>query len=328
MKRIVSILLSFCLLFSLAGCSTNQTRQEQESLQKVTILLDWFPNTNHTGLYVAQEKGYFKDAGLDVKITQASEGGTPQLVAADQAEFGISYQEEVTAARSENVPVVAIAAIVQHNNAGFAAPASKGIKTPNDFVGKTYGGWGTPMENALIKYLMEKNQADYSTVKTVNIGSADFFTSMEKNIDFAMIYYSLTGIEAELRNIPLDFIPFRDQETALDFYSPLIVSSEKQIAKNPELVKKFMLACSQGYQYAISHPKEAGEIFIKHVPESNRELIMASQAYLSPRYQDDAVRWGEMKSEVWKGFADLMYDNRIIKQPIDPDQAFTNEFLP
>lgn len=328
MKKFYSLLLILGLLVSLAGCSSNRSVKEKEDLQKVTVLLDWFPNTNHTGLYVAQEKGYFKEAGLDVKITQATEGGTSQLVAANKADFGISYQEEVTTARSEGVPVVALAAIIQHNTSGFAAPVSKGIKTPADFTGKTYGGWGTPIENAFINYLMEKNQADFNTVKIVNIGSADFFTSMEKNIDFSMIYYGWTGIEAEQKKIPLDFIAFKDQDPALDFYSPVVVSSEAQISKNPELVKKFIQACSQGYQYAIAHPTEAGEILIKHVPESNKELVMASQVYLSPRYQGDAPRWGEMKPEVWKNFADFMYSHQLIKQPIDPDKAFTNQFLP
>ncbi len=328
MKKILSLVITLSLLLSLAGCSNNTAVKEKNQLQKVTVLLDWFPNTNHSGLYVAQEKGYFKAVGLDVKIAQASDGGTAQLVAAGKADFAISYQEEVTTARSENLPVVALASVIQHNTSGFAAPMNKGIKTPADFNGKTYGGWGTPTENALLKFLMEKNGADFSSVKVVNIGSADFFTSVAKNIDFSMIYYGWTGIEAEQRNISLNFIPFKDQDPALDFYSPVIISSESQIAKNPELMKKFMQACSKGYQYAAAHPTEAAQILIKQVPESNQKLVMASQAYLSPRYQDDASRWGEMKPEVWKNFADFMYNNQLIKQNIDSDQAFTNKFLP
>ncbi len=328
MRKSFSWLLILILLLSMAGCTTNKEAEKETPLEKVTVLLDWFPTTNHTGLYVAQEKGYFKEAGLDVKITQATEGGTSQVVAAGKADFGISYQEDVTTARSENVPVVALAAIIQHNTSGFAAPVTKGIKTPTDFAGRTYGGWGSPIESAFIKFLMEKNKADFNTVKIVNMGSADFFTSVENNVDFAWIYYGWTGIEAEQRNMPLNFIALKDQAPALDFYSPLIISSEAKISKNPELVKKFMQASSKGYQYAISHPTEAGQILIKSVPEINKELVMASQAYLSPRYQEDAPRWGEMKPEVWKNFADFMYENKLIKNNIDSSKAFTNQFLP
>jgi ABC-type nitrate/sulfonate/bicarbonate transport system substrate-binding protein len=311
----------------MAGC-VNKSSSQPEALKKVTVLLDWVPNTNHTGLYVALDQGYYKQAGLDVKLVQATEGGTSQLVAAGQGDFGISYQEEMTTARSENIPVVALAAVIQHNTSGFAAPVSKNIKSPADFAGKTYGGWGSPIESAILKTLMEKNQADFSKLKVVNVGTADFFTSVESNIDFEWIYYGWTGIEAEQRDMALDFIELKDQDQTLDFYSPIIITTENKISQDPELVKKFMQATSQGYQYAIAHPEEAGKILIKQVPDINQQLVMASQAYLSPRYQGDAARWGEMKIEVWKNFADFMYKNGIIEHNIAAEKAFTNEFLP
>jgi ABC-type nitrate/sulfonate/bicarbonate transport system substrate-binding protein len=327
LKKLLSLVLMMLLLLPLAGCATKEA-SKKAAPEKVTVLLDWFPNTNHTGLYVAIEKGYYKQAGLDVKLVQSAEGGTAQLVAAGKGDFGISYQEELTTARSENIPVVALASIIQHNTSGFAAPVSKNIKSPKDFEGKTYGGWGSPLESAMLKYLMDKDQADFAKLKVVNVGSADFFTSIQSNVDFAWIYYGWTGIEAEQKKIPLDFIELKDQDPALDFYSPIIISSESMIAQKPELVEKFMHATSQGYQYAIKHPTEAGQILIKNVPDINKELVMASQAYLSPRYQNDAPRWGEMKPVVWKNFADFMVANGLIKQNIDPDKAFTNKFLP
>lgn len=327
LKKFSSLIVILVLLLSMAGCAGSQSSQPTK-LQKVTVLLDWVPNTNHTGLYVALDQGYYKQAGLDVKLVQATEGGTSQLVAAGQGDFGVSYQEELTTARSQNIPVVALAAVIQHNTSGFAAPKSKNIKSPADFVNKTYGGWGSPIESAILKTLMEKNQADFSKLKVVNVGTADFFTSVESNVDFAWIYYGWTGIEAEQRNMALDFIELKDQDKTLDFYSPIIITTENTITQNPELVKKFMQATSQGYQYAIAHPDEAAQILIKQVPDINQELVMASQAYLSPRYQGDAPRWGEMNPEVWKNFADFMYNNGIIEQNIDPKKAFTNEFLP
>lgn len=327
LKKIISVLVVSVLLLSLAGCSGGPSSQTT-NLQKVTVLLDWVPNTNHTGLYVALDQGYYEAAGLDVKLVQATEGGTSQLVAAGKGDFGVSYQEEMTTARSQKIPVVALAAVIQHNTSGFAAPASKKIKSPADFANQTYGGWGSPIESAILKTLMEKNQADFNKLKVVNVGAADFFTSIESNVDFAWIYYGWTGIEAEQRGLSLDFIELKDQDKTLDFYSPVIISTENNIARNPELVKKFMLATSQGYQYAIAHPDAAGQILCQQVPDINRELVMASQTYLSPRYQGDARRWGEMNAEVWKNFADFMYSNGIIEHNIDPEKAFTNEFLP
>src|SRR3990167_10655612 len=122
------------------------SRPKQQSLEKVTVLLDWFPNTNHTGLYVAAEKKYFKDAGLEVEIIQPSEGENIQLVASLKADFAVSSQEAVTLARAKDIPVVSIAAIIQHNTSAFASLKKSKIEKVADFEGKRYGGWGSPIE--------------------------------------------------------------------------------------------------------------------------------------------------------------------------------------
>ena len=327
-KLLTMVIIMGLLLTPLAGCSKNPPSQDKQELTQVTVLLDWLPNTNHTGLYVAKEKGYFKTEGLDVQIMQPGEGGTSQLLAAGKGDFGVSYQEEVTVARSQDIPIIALAAVIQHNTSGFASPVEKGIKTPRDFEGKSYGGWGSPAESAMIKALMDKYQADFSKVKMVNIGEADFFTSMHKGVDFAWIYWGWTGVEAEQRNLDLNFIKLRDENPVLDFYTPVIISSEKMLKENPELAKKFMRACSKGYQFAIENPEEAAELLLKSEPDLDRNLVMASQKYLANEYQADAPRWGEMKEAVWENYADFMYENKLIDKNINPDKAFTNQYLP
>lgn len=329
MKKFITYTLLLTFLFSLAGCcATTGKPAEKAKKQKVTVILDWVPNTNHTGLYVARDKGYYAEEGLDVEIIQPADGGTAQLISAGQGDFGISYQEELTIARSQNLPVVALAAVIQHNTSGFASPADKNIKTPKDFEGKTYGGWGSPAETAMLKSIMDKYHADFSKVKVVNIGAADFFTSVEKDIDFSWIFYGWTGIEAEQRKMNLNFIKLREEDPALDFYTPLIITNESKISKDPELVKKFMKATSRGYEDCITHPNEAAEILVKAVPELDQTMVKASQAYLSNEYQSDAPRWGEMKASVWTDYAEFMHQNGLIKKQIDTSKAFTNDFLP
>jgi ABC-type nitrate/sulfonate/bicarbonate transport system substrate-binding protein len=329
MKKIVALLLIIgMLVVGLIGCSRQTTEKTQVPLQKVTVMLDWFPNTNHSGIYVARDQGYYAAEGLEVNIVQPAEGGNPQLVAAGKADFAVSYQEEVTTARSQDIPVVAVAAVIQHNTSGFASPVGKNIKTPRDFEGKTYGGWGSPAEMAVLKTLMTKYGADFNKIKMVNIGSADFFASMEKGIDFAWIYQGWTGIEAQTKGMALNFINLKDEDKVFDYYTPVIITGEAKIAQNPELVKKFMRATAQGYDYAIKNPDKTTAILTKSVPELNQNLVTASQVYLSPQYQADAPRWGEMKLEVWKNYADFMFNNGLIDKNIPADQAFTNKFLP
>lgn len=327
-KPVVIALIMSLLMLNMAGCAAPKTETQQTAPEKITVMLDWFPNTNHSGLYVAQDQGYYAEEGLDVSIVQPAEGGNPQLVATGKADFAVSYQEEVTTARSQDIPVVALAAVIQHNTSGFASPADRNIQTPKDFEGKTYGGWGSPAEEAVLKVLMAKYGADFNKLKIVNIGSADFFASIEKGIDFAWIFQGWTGIEARTKGIALNFIDLKDEAQVFDYYTPVIIASEDKIAQNPELVRKFMRATAKGYDFAIEKPDETAEILVKSVPELDKDLVIASQAYLSRQYQSDAPRWGEMKAEVWKNYADFMFDYKLIDKNIETDKAFTNEFLP
>lgn len=327
MKKVIIAVIVLTMSFLLVGCGAGKgTGQKQ--LKKVRVLLDWTPNTNHTGVYVAQKRGYYQEQGLDVEIVQPSEGGTSQLVAAGQGEFGFSYQEELTVARTKGVPVVALAAVIQHNTSGFASPLDKGIKTPKDFEGKKYGGWGSPAEEAMIKALMNREKADSGQVEMINIGAADFFSSVRKDIDFAWIYWGWAGVESELKGMPLNFIRLIDYSDALDFYSPVLVAAEDMIKNDPDTVSRFIKATVKGYEDCIREPRETGQILLDSVPELNRDLVMNSQVYLAKEYRADAPAWGQMSEQRWKNYADWMFAQGLIEKPLDYQRAFTNEFLP
>jgi ABC-type nitrate/sulfonate/bicarbonate transport system substrate-binding protein len=329
--RWLRLLLLVVLPLLLTGCAAgggNQTGPGGDSLQDITVMLDWVPNTNHTGLYVALEQGWYQEQGLNVEIVQPTEGGTPQLVATGRAHFGVGYQEDVTQARAHEVPVVSIAAVIQHNTSGFASRPETGITRARDMAGKRYGGWGSPTEEAMLKAVVEGDGGDFSQVQILNIGQADFFTAIQRDVDFTWIYYGWTGVEAQQRGLKLNFLELRHLDEALDYYTPVLITSEKLIRDNPRLVEKFMLATAKGYQYAIDHPEEAAGILLKHAPELDEQLVVASQQYLSPRYQDDATRWGEQKAVVWERYARWMHQQELLPQMIDVEKAFTNEFLP
>lgn len=328
MKKWFFVLLT---VFLIAGCSNNKgTNQAKVSnkLKKITVVLDWTPNTNHTGLYVAKAKGYFKDQGLDVDIIQPGKTGADQLVASGKADFGVGYQEAITEARIQGVPLVSIAAVIQHNTSGFASPVAKNIKTPKDFAGKTYGGWGSPIEKSVITSLMNKVHADANKVKIVNIGDTDFFTAVKRDVDFAWIYYGWDGVEAGLRNQKINMVYLTDYSKKLDYYTPVLETSEKMIAQNPDTVKAFLKAASEGYNYAIKNPDQAADILIKAAPDLDPKLVKASQKWLSPKYQDDAKQWGIQKESVWNNYATWMYDNKLLDKKLDANKAFTNEYLP
>jgi ABC-type nitrate/sulfonate/bicarbonate transport system substrate-binding protein len=159
-KRTLSLILSIILL-SLSLVSCQNKKKTREGLDIVTLTLDWTPNTNHAGFYVAQALGYFQEEGIELSIMQPTEGLTDNIVANGSSEFGISYQENVIRARSENIPIVSIAAIIQHNTSGFASLPDSGIKSPKDFEGKRYGSWDSPSEMDILKTIMKAHNADH-----------------------------------------------------------------------------------------------------------------------------------------------------------------------
>ena len=318
-------LLAFVIItgfLALVGCSP----AVPEEPEQVTVLLDWTPNTNYSGIYAAMEEGYYEEYDLNVDVIEAP-GSVVQMVAAGQAEFGISYQEEVTYARSNEIPILSIAAIIQNNTSGFASLKDREIETPADFEGKSYGGWGSPVEEAMIKALMEDYDADFDQVDIVTTGEVDSLIVIEREADFAWIYYGWTGIEAELKGMELNFIELREEEPALNYYTPVIITGENLAEDNPELVERFMKATAEGYRLAIDDPDTAAEHLLTHAPELDEELVRASQEWLAGEYQADAETWGIQDQETWARYGQWLYQYGLIDELPDFEDAFTNQFL-
>lgn len=328
MKRLMTIILIGLLVLSIVGCGSGND-SGTEPLVQVRLILDYLPNTNHTGFYVAAERGYYEEEGLEVEIVQPSEGATATLIATGQGEFGISYQEDVTYARTakEPLPIKAIATVIQHNTSGFASYEPKNIVSPKDFEGKTYVGWGSPAEEAIVKAVMENAGADFSKLTIASADDVSFATLKDK-VDLTWIFYGWTGIEAETQDFPLNYIELREMDERLDYYTPVIIASEKLLETKPDLARKFLAATEKGFLDTIDDPDVTSGILADAVPEYDKEFLRRSQRYLSPKYMDDASRWGEMKAEIWDGYTGFMLENDLIPEDMPAQEAFTNEFLP
>lgn len=327
MKKIIYLMAALLILGFVFGKKINKPKPIGQK-QKVTVLLDWFPNTNHTGLYVAKEKGFFAEENLDVSILQPGEGENNQIIAAGKADFGVSSQESVTQARVTGIPLVSIAAVIQHNTSAFASLEKSNIKSVKDFEGKRYGGWGSPIEETVIKAVINEAGGDYDKVRNITIGETDFFKTIGRDSDFQWIFYGWDGVEASRRGIKLNTIMLKDLNPILDYYTPVIVTNEDHVKNKKELVAKFMRAVTRGYEFSIKNPTEAAQILIKSAPGLNVELVKQSQAYLSKQYQADANKWGVQREEVWKRYAQWLSDQKLINKMINVKEAFTNEFLP
>lgn len=315
MKKYILLLVTI-LVFALSGCSKEN--------EKITVVLDWTPNTNHTGLYVALENGYYLDEGLEVEIITPN-GTAEQLVAANTAQFGVSAQEYVISARANELPVVSIAGIIANNTSGFISRAEENITTPKDFEGKTYCGWGSPTESAIIKELVEADGGDFSLVD-IQTNYLDIFTDANNDCDLFWVFEAWQVEQAKLESIEYNYISMVDYSSDLNFYTPVLITNEDMISDNEDIVEAFMAATQKGYQYAIDNPTESAATLLKHAPELNSDLVNASQALISTLYQEEGINWGYQKDTYWTTFNTWLVTNEIVAQ-IDLEKAYTNDYI-
>ena len=294
----------------------------------VTVMLDWVPNTNHTGLYVAQANGYFAEEELDVTIVEPGTAGVEAAVGSGAASFGVSYQEAVTLARVEDVPVVSIAAVIQHNTSGFASPVDRRIRRSRDFEGKKYGAFGSDVERQVLTSLMECDGGDVNQIEFVDIGFTDPFVAWERgDVDFVWIFEGWTGIEAQLRGIELNFVRMVDLDCVPDYYTPVFVTGEQLIADRPDVVQRWTRAVKRGYDYAIRYPEDGAEILIANAEGINADLVRLSQPWLSARYAEGADRWGDQSQAVWDAYSRWMVDRGLQSRVINTEDAMDNSFI-
>ena len=312
-----------------AGAETAADGEDTDSLEDVTVILDYVANTNHTGMYVALDQGYYEEQGLNVNIVEPTEGATATLVAVGKGDFGISYQEDVTIALASEdpLPIRAIAALIQHNTSGFATYADKNITSVKDFEGKTYAGWGGPGESAVLNAVMTQAGADFSKLNIVTSDGAGF-AALKDQVDIMWFFEAWDNVKCELADFPINYTPVRDLDERLDYYTPVIIASEETLEQKPEMVRRFLAATEKGYLYAIENPEESAEILHKYTPDYDMELLSRSQAYLTDKYMEDSETWGTMKDSVWDNYTDFMVEYGVIDKDIPAADCYTNEFLP
>ena len=326
MKKLIAILLSALICLGLAGC---KTREENT----VTIVLDWTPNTNHTGIYAAQALGYFQEAGLNVEVVQPPEDGAVALVASGKAQFGVSFQDSLAPAYAgdDPMPVTAVAAVIQHNTSGIVSRAGEGMDTPRGLEGKRYATWDLDVEKATIRDVMEADGGSFDLVELIPSTVTDEVSALESgSVDAIWIFYGWAGVACETAGLKIDYFEFADMDPVFDYYTPVIIGGNAWLEENPETARAFLDALSKGYTYAAENPREAAEILMDAAPElrANSDLVYASQEYLASEYIADASRWGEFDPDRWAAFYAWLNENGLMAEVLDPHFGFTNEYLP
>lgn len=315
------------VLLAVAGCGRSATA----TTHKVTVVLDWTPNTNHTGVYLAKQQGIYAKAGLAVDIVEPGQSEGLAQVAAGNAQFAFSYAEQVLPVRAQGTPVVSIATVLRTNTSSLMSPADRHITRPRDLAGKTYGTFGGPIEEPLIKALVACDGGDPNSVKFVDVGNADYGVGFRKKAyDTVWVFDGWDVIRLrDIARTPITTIAFRDHLDCIpDWYTPVIVTSEKILRDQPDMVRAFLTATAEGYRTAIATPQAAADALMSAAPESDRALVEASARFLAPFFATAPATWGHQDAAVWEGFDAFLRKSKIVTSASPVADAYTNDFLP
>lgn len=269
------------ILAALATSLAGRTAYAQSAPAKVRIALDWTPNTNHIGIYVAKAKGFYAAAGLDVEILPFTDTSAGTLVSNGVADFGISSEIEAMTQRAGGGDVKMVYGVVQTETARLIYKGGRDdIKRPKDLDGKTYGGFGGTWESALVAAMI-RNDGGTGDVKTVTLGTSAYEALDNGSIDFTLEIYTWEGIAAELENRKIGRFHYSDYGIP-DEQTTVIVSSDAYLSASREHARAFIQATRQGYAYSVDHPDEACELLISNSNGAlmNTELVKASQKAL------------------------------------------------
>lgn len=321
-------------LFGLAACNNAAPKEQSTAASKelthIDFVLDYTPNTNHTGIYVAQAKGYFSDAGLDVSIMQPPADGADALIGAGTAQIGVSYQDYIAnnLASDNPLPYTAVAALIQHNTSGILSRKEDAIVSAKDMSHHSYATWDLPIEQATIKDVVELDGGDYSSITLVPYNVDDEVAALKSHLfDTVWVYEGWAVQNAALQHFDYNYFAFKDIDSRLDFYTPVLAANDTFAKEHASELKAFLSAVEKGYRFAIEHPEDAAQILLDAVPELDKDLVVASQNYLKDQYIADASKWGIFDEKRWATYYQWINDNKLVAKELDVKAGFTNEFL-
>lgn len=305
---------------------------------QVSVALDWTPNTNHVGLYVAQAKGWFEEAGLDVDILPYTDTSSGTLVASGVAEFGILSAVGFHSQRATGADMTVVMAIVQHETGRLVFNGERDdIQRPADLDGMTYAGFGSAWEEALISTIIA-NDGGEGTFDTVTLGTSAYEALANGSVDFTLEVSTWEGVNSVLLNRPQRAFRYADYGVP-DQHTTFLGGNGTWLMDNPDLAEAFVQAAQRGYAFAAQNPEEAADIFIEETAGmlTNPELVRASmQALVEGGYlQDDGEPVGLIDEEMIANITGFLFEASILRgqdgQPLEtmPDVSswFTNAYL-
>ena len=321
------VLLMLGVAIALSACGRSEVQNEAGALTKISLPLGYIPNIQFAPLYVAVEKGYFREAGFEVEFDYKFETDGVALVGAGELPFAVVSGEQVLLARAQGLPVTYVAAWYQQYPVSVVAKSEAGILVPQDLKGKKIGLPGLFGANYIgLRALLNAGKLSESNVTLDAIGFNQVELVASGQQDIVVGYTANEPIQLRAQGIAVTEIRVAD-------YAQLaangLLASEKVIAENPELVRAFVGAFLKGLRDTIANPDEAFQLSEAHIPNfADLDSAVQKQILATSLEQWQAERPGYSNPQAWENMQDVLLDMGLISEKMDLSKAFTNEFIP
>jgi ABC-type nitrate/sulfonate/bicarbonate transport system substrate-binding protein len=326
------------MAFGCGGDDDGGDEPSADAPQTVKLQLDWTPNTNHIGIYVALANGWYEDAGIDLEILPYGDTAPDVMVANGQADVAVSFPPSVIYSRAAGLQLTAIASVLQSNPTELAVLADSDIQSPKDFDGKTYAGFGLPYEEPQIKTVVQAD-GGAGNFEVATLDTFAYEALYNGRADFTEMFMTWEGIEADLRGIKIRSFKYSDYGMP-DFPGVVLIAKSEVVNAGSAKLERFLEVTRRGYEFAAENPDEASDIFLKQLPDAfpEPELVKRSTEALASYFVVDGGRWGVQNGDDWHAYTQFFIDQGLVVDADDKviesmdgipgGELYSNKLLP
>ena len=291
-------------------------------MDQLIVVLDWFPNTNHTGYLLAQKRGWFQEAGLDVEIF-GEVHGEMNLHGAD---FVCGPEIAMLECMERGIGMTAVAVMTQKCDSGIVSLKEAGITRPRDLEGKRLTHWTPAWFHAAIGRVVKEDGGDYSKVKLVNMDVGDIVATLGTVADATWVYENWENQVLLEAGKEINYFNLGDVDPIFDFCAPAMAASDQVLKEKPDAVRRFLQVLDRAYQEVAKEPeKTVLEVRDLLPQDATDSLLIRSQKHLAPILLDQNGHWGRIDALRWNRMADFLVENGVISKR--RDREYTNEYF-